>query len=561
MVKRGQIFSSVAYSKPKRSMFNLSYENKLTLNMGQLVPFYVQEVSPHDTLKVGNDYLLRAQPMLAPMMHRVDVYQHYFFVPYRIIWNEFEKFITGGESGEETAQMPYLLPIDIINATDGQKKLLDLLGYPMPPDNVDTSNLNETKISTLRLRAYNRIYNEYYRDQNLQYKVNNNDYSSHDVPSNQNYELLYRAWKKDYFTSALPFAQRGVSVGIPWTGGDVELDFDSSSGKYQRLVDANGNPISTGMTYLGAYNDNNVNGGLGVSDPYHMLTGVAGTSTSTQTLSTSSIPDSSGFGTQVNVDPNGTMRISQLDINIDDFRRANAIQRWLEKNARAGGRYVEQILSHFGIHPKDYRLDRPQYLGGGLQPLGISEIVQSSATEGSTYTPQGNLAGKATSTNSQYVFKETFDEHGVVIGLISIIPHAGYQQGLSRHLTKFDKFDFMQPEFANLGEQAVENQELYFSFEKEQTNTNTDTFGYQSRYAEYKYTPDEVHGDFRSSMNFWHLNRIFANRPLLNGSFVECRPSKRVFAVTTQNVDSFLLDIYNSVDAKRCLPTYSTPAL
>ncbi|QCS36330.1 major capsid protein [Capybara microvirus Cap1_SP_263] len=531
MVKRGQIFNSVRLKRPKRSAFNLSYENKLSCNMGKLVPFFVQEVVPNDSFKVGNEYIMKSQPLIAPIMHRVDIYQHYFFVPYRLIWDNFETFITGGVDGNETAEMPHILTSDYSRFSASQKKLLDYLGYPVFDD---TSSLNNTKMSSLRLRAYQLIYNEFFRDQNLQGEVAIPKTDGHeDIFS---FDLFSRCWRPDYFTSALPFAQRGTPIGIPWSGGNVVLDADGE--KTQRFKDLNGN-FNTDL-----FGGSVISRGFGPGAPGAL-----------------EISNSVGNEQYTLLDPNGTYKVDSLNINLNDLRRANAIQRWLERNATGGSRYVEQILAHFGVRPRDYRIQRPQYLGGGRQPFGISEVVQTSGTDDTIegYTPQANLAGKASASNASGVFSENFVEHGVIIGILSVLPRSSYQQGLDRHLTKFDKFDFLQPEFGSIGEQEVKNSELFFNPKFDEDNDKT--FGYQSRYAEYKYNFDQVHGDLRTSLNFWHLGRIFENRPLLNESFVLSDPSKRVFAVEDTDEDCLIFDFYNNVTALRCLPTYGTPTL
>lgn len=564
MAKRGFIFNSVRLRKPKRNAFNLSYENKLTCNMGSLIPFCNIEVLPHDTLKVGQEYLMRCQPLIAPLMHRVDVYQHYFFVPYRLIWDNFEKFITGGETGTETAVHPYITPLDIWNTQGGTGNnkngtLFDYLGYPTSVGIHGTPD-NTLHLNSLRIRAYNLIWNEYYRDQNLQEEVKINKDDGHDTRSNTNFNILRRAWKKDYFTSALPFQQRGPSVFLPYSGGNVTLGPADPSISTQQIKvwdEQSGTwKVKQGIANLtsGAYDLRP--GASGVPETYQFQPGMLGADGSGEVVTPSQLNPAI-------FDPNGTLKVDDIQIPINELRRANALQRWFEKNARAGSRYVEQILSHFGIHPSDYRLQRPLYLGGGRQPFSISDVVQVSSTDSTS--PQGNLSGKGYASNAQYVFKKTFEEHGIVIGLLSIMPRSSYQQGLNRMLTKTDKFDYAFPEFGNLGEQEVLNRELYFDPTDSATSDNNAVFGYQSRYAEYKYNHDEVHGDFKDTLSFWHMGRIFNNRPLLNSSFIESDPTDRVFAVADSESDNpthhLLFDFYNNIEVLRCLPAYGTPSL
>lgn len=543
MSKRGFIFNSVRLKKPKRNAFNLSYENKLSCDMGKIYPFMCIDVLPHDTVKVGQEYLMKTQPLLAPMMHRVDVYQHYFFVPLRLIWDNFEKFITGGEDGQQTAVHPFINGQDLYSISPNGDynitgTLLDYLGYPNNPEATVLGGPDlDTKFSSLRIRAYNLIWNEYFRDQNLQNKVNCPTTDGHDNKSNCNFSLLSRAWRKDYFTSALPFQQRGPSVNLPYSGGEVVLSSinndDKAKVKRWNAQTQQWEQYDRGYENLASGGTNASNSGLKVQE------------------SSSSYVDAV-------YDPNGTLRVADLQFPINELRRANALSRWFERNARAGSRYVEQILSHFGIHPSDYRLQRPMYLGGGKQPFTISDVVQVSE---SASTPQGSLSGKGGANNTQYVFKQTFEEHGIILGLLSIIPRGAYMQGADRMLSKLDKFDYAFPEFGNLGEQEILTKELFYTPSGAPSiNGNNDIFGYQARYAEYKYKHDEVHGDFRTSLYYWHLARKFADKPLLNSSFIECQPDgNRVFAVN--NVDHLLFDFYNHVEVLRCLPAYGTPAL
>lgn len=225
------------------------------------------------------------------------------------------------------------------------------------------------------------------------------------------------------------------------------------------------------------------------------------------------------------LDPNGTLKVNvdEMGININDLRTSNALQRWFERNARGGSRYIEQILSHFGVRSSDARLQRPQFLGGGRMPISVSEVLQTSSTDETS--PQANMAGHGISAGINNGFKHYFEEHGYIIGIMSITPRSGYQQGVPRDFTKFDNMDFYFPEFAHLSEQEIKNQELFVS---EDAAYNNGTFGYTPRYAEYKYHPSEAHGDFRGNLSFWHLNRIFEDKPNLNTTFVECKPSNRV---------------------------------
>lgn len=590
MAKRGFIFSTIRQKRVKRNAFNLSYENKLTCNMNRLVPFFVNDVLPADSFKVFNEYLMKCQPLIAPIMHRVDIYQHYFYVPLRLIWRDFELFITGGKDGSAVVNHPFItcglfnsflttlstqytawysdasgkseyvqndtnslwaVFKDTLSKYNSLLYLLDYLGYPFSKNEGISTEYNSDNdytaytftpmddsehFSSLRIRAYFFIYDNYYIDENLgtqcfsdAWKNNNgsdNSFLSSYVFSNG--YVKRRAWKKDYFTSALPFLQRGYAPNVP-----TDVSFQMSE---------NGNRVlGIDNQYVSA--DENINiDAYTNEDTYQTGEGkLVGVGADEYEYNNLHIDNSSDL-------------VVNFDINT--LRRANALQRWLEKNARSGARYVEQVLSHFGIRPKDYRLDRPEYLGGGKQPFTVSEVVQTSETSD---TPQANQAGNGHGYNQQHVFNQTFEEHGLIIGLLSVMPRASYQQGLSRLLTKFDKLDYAFPEFGNLGEQEVLSKELFFT--KDGSSANDNVFGYQSRYAEYKYNFDQVHGDFKDSLKFWHLGRIFENRPLLNESFVASDASKRVFAVEDEDEDCLLFDFYNNVTVLRALPAYGTPAL
>ena len=547
------IFNSIRMKRPRRNAFNLSYESKLTLNMGELVPIMCMPVVPGDKFRVKTESLVRLAPLVAPMMHRVNVFTHYFFVPNRLVWNEWEDFITKGVDGDDVPVFPSLrLSPDLVSSNPsaffGDGTLWDYLGlpslkgiggaeFPNPSPNGVTAPQNY-RVSSLPFRAYQLIYNEYYRDQNLTDPV--------DISLNSGFEdtlhalnllqLRRRAWEKDYFTSALPWLQRGPEVTVPvqGAGGSMDVVYERQSDS-QKWVDSSGREFENGHAYditMARANDPNsalmvaVNGGTNNRAP--------------------------------ELDPNGTLKVNvdEMGININDLRTSNALQRWFERNARGGSRYIEQILSHFGVRSSDARLQRPQFLGGGRMPISVSEVLQTSSTDETS--PQANMAGHGISAGINNGFKHYFEEHGYIIGIMSITPRSGYQQGVPRDFTKFDNMDFYFPEFAHLSEQEIKNQELFVS---EDAAYNNGTFGYTPRYAEYKYHPSEAHGDFRGNLSFWHLNRIFEDKPNLNTTFVECKPSNRVFATSETEDDKFWVQMYQDVKALRLMPKYGTPML
>lgn len=549
------IFNSIRLKRPKRNVFNLSYENKLTMNMGELVPIMCMPIVPGDKFRVNTEALVRLAPLVAPMMHRVNVYTHYFFVPNRLVWSEWEDFITKGIDGEDTPVLPYfsLSPgwsSGKFAAGIQNGSLWDYLGLPTAkstggvaisgadPNGVDYPT--GFKVSVLPFRAYQLIYNEYYRDQNLTDPIDISMSSGFVSDDQQVFNLLAlrrRAWEKDYFTSALPWLQRGPEVTVP-VGGSFGVVTLANRDKNQIFVGPDGNPVQVdaGMNLIHAADKNNVTPGT-------IQTGLS---------------NGSNSGNAVWLDPKGTLVVDgeNSGVSIQDLRTSNALQRWFERNARGGSRYIEQILAHFGVRSSDARLQRPQFLGGGKMPIAVSEVLQTSSTDDTS--PQANMAGHGISAGVNNGFKHYFEEHGYVIGLMSIMPRTGYQQGVPRDFTKFDNMDFYFPEFAHLSEQEIKNQELFVSSDP---TYNEGTFGYTPRYAEYKYHESEAHGDFRGNMSFWHLNRIFTDKPNLNTTFIECNPSNRVFATSQTQDDKFWVQIYQDVKALRLMPKYGTPML
>jgi hypothetical protein len=451
-------------------------------------------------------------------MHRVDVYTHYFFIPNRLVWNEWEDFITGGNDGKQAPVHPSLVVTNSNKLLFSKGSLSDYLGVPTFK-NTDNLPGSGVRISALPFRAYQMIYNEYYRDQNLTDEI---DFtlSSGNISAQSEVTKLTtlrsRCWEKDYFTSALPFPQRGDAVELPL--GQVVPNYKTQT----EIVDTTGGHVPTNHLLA---NSDKLEIGPNNGNPTNVHARIE------------------------NLDP---MPVDSVTIN--ELRKAEKLQRWLEKSARSGYRYIEQILSHFGVKSSDARLQRPEFLGGGKQPVVISEVLNTTGTDDA---PQGTMAGHGISVGSQNRFKQSFEEHGFIIGIVSVLPKTAYQQGLNKMFSRFDKFDYYFPEFANLGEQAVLNKEVFLH----DFASMEETWGYQERYAEYKYSPSSVHGDFRDNLAFWHLGRIFSNLPPLNENFVEADPSKRIFAVEDPTVDELLLQIYHRVDAIRPMPYHSIPSL
>lgn len=481
------VFDRVGALRPGRSVFDLSYEKKLTCDMGQLIPVLCDEMVPGDRFDIGNQIVARFQPLVAPILHEINCFVHYFFVPYRLIDDTWEDFITGGTDGDDVTVIPRWEPT---NTAVGS--LWDYMGFPTGIDPDGAYPLDYPR------RAYNRVYNEFYRDQNLIAEV-----------AETNEAILYRAWEKDYFTSALPWQQRGTAPALPISGTTQALwpAYSSAGGTTNAVVE--------NATYKP--------GSLGT---HNMLE-----------LNTIDLSSATTF-------------------NVADLRLAFQIQKWLERNARAGARYTEFLQSHFGVSPRDERLQRPEYIGGTKSPVIISEVLQTSSTDGTS--PQGNLAGHGIVAGSGFAASYKAEEFGLVLGMMSIMPKPAYQQGIDRQWLRRTRYDFYSPEFANLSEQAIERAEIYASGVAVE---NLTIFGYQGRYDEMRVKRSQVCGLMRSDAAFqaWHLGRIFTAAPELNQTFVDCIPTKRVFAVTSE--PGLIVNVANKVRAIRPLPFDSNPGL
>lgn len=520
------IFKTIEIKKKPRSNFDLSHEVKTTCEMGKLVPILCQEVIPGDTFEVNSQLFARMAPMLAPIMSRVDVYTHYFFVPNRLIWDNWETFITGGPKGDQFPVAPYAEIQDLRNFGAFTKGTLsDYLGLPVDESAERRSATPDTlRVSTLPFRAYQLIYNEWYRDQNLidPVEISKSSDGNAEVHSGDVFQLRTRAWQKDYFTSALPWPQRGPEVVLPMKG-DIGLYNPQPSTPTRALLVENYQAVDAQQ--------------LKAESGY--------------------VTDENGHFISLQ-NEESKVNVKTAAPTINEVRRSIRVQEWLEATARAGARYIEQLLSHFGVKSSDGRLDRPELLGGGKSPIMISEVLQTAEGQGSV----GDMYGHGVSAQTNHGFKHYFEEHGFIMGIMSIIPKASYQDGVSRMWSRTDKFEYAWPEFANLGEQPILNQEICATdHDGAAPEYPKGTFGYAPRYSEYKYAPSTVHGDFRFSMNYWHLGRRFINEPKLNKQFIECDPDKRIFATTGGGLHHFYVQIYHNITAKRPLPYYGTPML
>lgn len=527
-----QRFAQVPAVEQQRSNFDRSHQYKTTLDAGLLIPFFVDEVLPGDTFALNSTLLARLGTPIVPIMDNLYIETHYFFVPNRLIWSNFEKFMGARTNPEDHNDyiVPQLTDSDSgthLNFESGS--IADYFGLPV---GVDIAY--ESPVSSLPFRAYNLIWNEWFRDQNLQDSL---PVPMGDGPDHvELFNIMRRGKRHDYFTSALPWPQKGPGVELP-LGSTAPLLYGVPDGSFppsQPLYDSIGNDAPPGAVTA----DTTINGTRLRAD-----------------------------GTTAFLDVSGSHYVDLSDATaatINSLRQAFQIQRMLERDARGGTRYIEILKAHFGVTSPDYRLQRPEYLGGGSTPINVHPIPQQSSTD--NVTPQGNLAGVGVGVSNKNGFSKSFVEHGIIIGLVSIRADLTYQQGLPRMFSRQTKYDFYWPALAHLGEQAILNKEIYYTPDAGgvHATVNDEVFGYQERWAEYRYFPSKVTGKFRSSdpqsLDVWHLAQDFSARPVLNAAFIEDNPPvDRVIA--TPEEPQFLLDVYNQLTTGRVMPTYSVPGL
>jgi len=515
-------FAMVPKAEIPRSSFDTQYAHKTTFDGGYLVPIYCDEVLPGDMHNVKATMFARLATPLFPVMDNLHLDTFFFFVPNRLVWTNWVKFM--GEQANPTDSISYVVPqIDSPEGGYAVGSLFDHFGLPTAGQ---ITGSNMVTHNALPLRAYNLIYNEWFRDENLQNSVVVNTGDSGDDVSD--YTLLRRGKRKDYFTGALPWPQKGASVTLP-LGGSAPIKMDAATSTYGTILD-------------------NTNTARAIA------TGSAAGSSLALTNAAIPTPNTALFAD-----------LSQATAaTINQLRQSFQIQKLLERDARGGTRYTELLRAHFGVTPQDYRLQRPEYIGGGSTYVNVNPIAQTSATSISGgATPLGNLAAMGTALASGHGFTYHAQEHGYIIGLVNVRADLTYQQGLPKMWSRETRYDFYFPVFAHLGEQAILNKEIYVTG----TSTDDDVFGYQERWAEYRYKPSQITGLFKSTsagtIDPWHYAQKFTSLPTLNSTFIqETPPIERTTAVgSAANGQQFLMDAFFDCKMARPMPMYSVPGL
>lgn len=545
-------FSKIRIKKPRRHLFNLSHEHLTTFNMGELIPIYWEETLPGDKFSVGVESFLRFMPMISPVMHRINLRFYAFFVPNRLIFGQdlWEEFITGGSDGSNNQglAMPYIQTFPDVQA------LCNYLGLSVPAlSDLGTNISDMLPVNSAPIGAYFKIWNDYFRDQNLQDELsitvhkNNGQFgvALTSVPPIHRQGVLRKCWEKDYFTSALPWLQRGNPADLPISFSATDITTTLSDVSTTSPLDfgtAVGGETAgeISLQNRGTQNLNIMNEPAGTGSKYPLIP---------RNLSDFLTAES-------------TMDDIEASFTINDLRRAEALQRWMEKSARGGSRYIEQIRSFFGVVSSDARLQRPEFLGALSSPVSISEVLQHSQTT-TDGTPLGEMGGHGISATGNWIFRNKFfEEHGIIMILACVQPRTSYYGSMTdRRFYKPDRFHFYWPDFARIGEQPVFKGELFNSLSSSSTTFDESVFGYQERYSEYKQRLNRISGDFQATLDFWHLGRSFNSKVALNSTFVTCSPSSRIFAVEDADTQKLLGDFFLKVKAFRPIIPHVIPGL
>ena len=520
-------YSRATGNKPKYNTFDLSHDKRMTLQMGKIIPVMAMDVLPGDKFTIETSHLTRFLPLLSPVMHNVKVKVRYFFSPNRLVWDNWEDFITGPESVTDTTEPTHpTIPVTSVPST-----LPDYMGVST---STNAAGVAQT-VNALPFAHYQYIWNEYFRDQNLQDELDVQLTDGNNGTNGALYTLRDVAWQHDRFTSTLPFTQKGPEVTLPildsqYTAVPNAIGFKGLGVTPDQLYD-----INAGGTYTGPDSAIRVDNIQGLY--------VQGTSS------------------YASIDNTANLLLDQSAIQasaatINQLREAFAIQKWLELNARTGNRYTEHIQAHFGIKPQDARLQRPEEFGGSVSQIQFSEVLQTSqtTTTGTDPSALATMGGHAITASGSRKASYYAQEHGWVFAFLYVVPDTTYFQGVPAKFSKVDRYDYFQPLLAHIGEQPVLNKEIY----ADGTSADNNVFGYLPVYDEYRHEQNTVAGEMKDTLQYWHLARKFDNRPQLNSTFIKCDPSNRIFTIEN-DPEQVIAHIYNDVRAQRKIPYHGTP--
>jgi hypothetical protein len=525
-------YSKAAGNRPSYNTFDLSHDKRMTMQMGKIIPVMAMDVLPGDKFTIETSHLTRFLPLVAPVMHNVKVKVRYFFSPNRLVWPNWEDFITGPESVTDTTEPVHpTIPVTALPST-----LPDYMGV-----STSTNAAGITPaVNALPFAHYQFIWNEYFRDQNLQPELQVGLSDGNNGSNSALYTLRDVAWQHDRFTSALPFTQKGPEVTLPV--------LNATGGGPNGLID---------LTFIGT-NSGNAN----PSTYTNVATGIVGdVHQAGNTVALLGPNNASGINRSGQVDVTAHTFVDPSQINasaatINQLREAFAIQKWLELNARTGNRYTEHIQAHFGVKPQDSRLQRPEEFGGSVSTIQFSEVLQTSetTTTGQDASALGTMGGHAITASGSRKASYYAQEHGWIFAMMYIVPDTTYFQGIAPKFSKVDRYDYFQPLLAHIGEQPVLNKEVY----ADGTSADNNVFGYLPIYDEYRHELNTVAGEMKNTLDYWHLGRKFSNRPSLNSTFIACDPANRIFT-QLDNDEQVIAHVYNSVIAQRKVPYYGTP--